>query len=68
MSGLVPECITLLIRSKSTSDINANVILFADWSMLCVLCAGMLPHQYMNFSLFAGMGVVKQKYISSGGG
>eukprot|EP00731_Ephydatia_muelleri_P033957 Em0043g1a len=28
-------------------------------------CAGMLPRQYMNFSLFAGMGVVKQKYISS---
>ncbi|KAL5473825.1 hypothetical protein EMCRGX_G028382, partial [Ephydatia muelleri] len=28
-------------------------------------CAGMLPHQYMNFALFAGMGVVKQKYISS---
>ncbi|KAL5515774.1 hypothetical protein EMCRGX_G000991 [Ephydatia muelleri] len=23
---------------------------------------------YMNFSLFAGMGVVKQKYICSGGG
>ncbi|KAL5491680.1 hypothetical protein EMCRGX_G017012 [Ephydatia muelleri] len=28
-------------------------------------CAGMLPRQYMNFALFAGMGVVKQKYISS---
>eukprot|EP00731_Ephydatia_muelleri_P036853 Em0338g4a len=28
-------------------------------------CAGMLPRQYMNFTLFAGMGVVKQKYISS---
>eukprot|EP00731_Ephydatia_muelleri_P016659 Em0009g1083a len=28
-------------------------------------CAGMLPRQYMNFYLFAGMGVVKQKYISS---
>eukprot|EP00731_Ephydatia_muelleri_P018314 Em0011g354a len=28
-------------------------------------CAGMLPRQYMNFSLFAGIGVVKQKYISS---
>eukprot|EP00731_Ephydatia_muelleri_P024571 Em0016g842a len=28
-------------------------------------CAGMLSRQYMNFALFAGMGVVKQKYISS---
>eukprot|EP00731_Ephydatia_muelleri_P016665 Em0009g1089a len=28
-------------------------------------CAGMLPRQYMNFALFAGMGVVKHKYISS---
>ncbi|KAL5482064.1 hypothetical protein EMCRGX_G022345 [Ephydatia muelleri] len=28
-------------------------------------CAGMLPRQYMNFYLFAGMGVVKQKNISS---
>eukprot|EP00731_Ephydatia_muelleri_P024582 Em0016g853a len=28
-------------------------------------CAEMLPRQYMNFALFAGMGVVKQKYISS---
>eukprot|EP00731_Ephydatia_muelleri_P000668 Em0001g668a len=30
-----------------------------------VTCAGMLPCQYMNFALFAGVGVVKQKYISS---
>eukprot|EP00731_Ephydatia_muelleri_P003009 Em0001g3009a len=30
-----------------------------------VTCAGMLPRQYMNFALFAGMGVVKQKYIIS---
>ena len=67
MSGLVAECclvITFVIRSKST---NVNVILFADWSMLSPVLA-CCHASNMNFSLFAGMGVVKQKYISSGGG
>ena len=67
MSGLVAECclvITLLIRSKST---NVNVILICRL-VHAFTCAGMLPRQYMNFSLFVGMGVVLQKYISSGGG
>eukprot|EP00731_Ephydatia_muelleri_P002967 Em0001g2967a len=52
VSGLVPECclvITLLIR---------------NWSMLSPVLA-CCPRQYMNFYLFAGMGVVKQKNISS---
>ena len=59
---------TLLIRSKSTvCNINANVILI-NILIHAFTFGGVLPHQYMTFCLFAGMGEVKQRYIHSGGG
>ena len=58
MSGLVPGCslvITLLIRRVlfGFSNINANARLHLTF-------AGILPCQYMTFSVFAGMGEVRQ--------
>ncbi|KAL5509605.1 hypothetical protein EMCRGX_G004999 [Ephydatia muelleri] len=53
-SGLVQQCGCLSNPSWTIASFVKTVT-----------CAGMLPRQYMNFALFAGMGVVKQKYISS---
>ncbi|KAL5479145.1 hypothetical protein EMCRGX_G022632 [Ephydatia muelleri] len=60
---------------EDASDQNLLVVERKTFKSLCsglvqqlvhaFTCAGMLPRQYMNFSLFAGMGVMKQKYISS---
>eukprot|EP00731_Ephydatia_muelleri_P010067 Em0005g653a len=44
---------------------SSRVHYLVNQKLVHAVCAGMLPRQYMNFSLFAGMGVVKQKYISS---